>query len=425
MDHQTKTRRDRLQNLLIVLLSVSAVLLFAQNQMANLNRTWSDGHWGSLLDPAPTPVNEVNTLADLAAPVRVSVAAANGRCGLLYATTADTSLSQLSTLLGSALGSAGTWTECNDQTFRAALDHGAYFDFLNELPLPILAGLLGTEPAGNTSFSARQAVLCPDQDGVRLYLRSEDGTCRVCSTAVQTEVLSAEMALYQADGTFFAFEGGESYAQLDPYTLLPHETPESAVLTVGNSLSDSSTLLRQLDFNPYTKYRYTEKGGTEVIVEEPRTLRLQTDGTVVYQAGDGDTTLSVSSAGETATAVEAVLGTRSLAETVLAGHLGETALYLESITATDTGWLVRFGFQYNGVPILFSDGSCGAEFQLTGSAITHFALHFRQYAASSESSSPLPLSLAVAIADSQPGAELVTGYVDEGGTSVSLSWLNN
>ncbi len=83
MDHQTKARRDRLQNLLIVLLSVSAVLLFAQNQMANLNRTWSDGHWGSLLDPAPTPVNEVNTLADLAAPVRVSVAAANGRCGLL------------------------------------------------------------------------------------------------------------------------------------------------------------------------------------------------------------------------------------------------------------------------------------------------------------------------------------------------------
>ena len=160
-------------------------------------------------------------------------------------------------------------------------------------------------------------------------------------------------------------------------------------------------------------------------MEEPRTLRLQTDGTVVYQAGDGDTTLSVSSAGETATAVKAVLGTRSLAETVLAGHLGETALYLESITATDTGWLVRFGFQYNGVPILFSDGSCGAEFQLTGSAITHFALHFRQYAASSESSSPLPLSLAVAIADSQPGAELVTGYVDEGGTSVSLSWLNN
>ena len=30
MDHQTKARRDRLQNLLIVLLSVSAVLLFAQ-----------------------------------------------------------------------------------------------------------------------------------------------------------------------------------------------------------------------------------------------------------------------------------------------------------------------------------------------------------------------------------------------------------
>lgn len=425
MEQKSRDRRDRLQNLLIVVLSVSAVLLFAQNQMANLNRTWSDGHFGSLLDPDPTPVSEADTLADLAAPVRVSVAVADGRYGLLYATTADASLSQFSTLLGSALGSAGTWTECDDQAFRAALDHGVYFDFLSELPLPILTGLLGTEPSGDSSFSARQAVLFPSQEGVRLYLRSEDGTCRVCSTAVQSEVLSTEMALYQADGTFFAFEGGEGYAQLDPYTLLPHETPESAVLTVGNSLSDSSTLLRQLDFNPYTKYRYTEKGGTEVIVEEPRTLRIQTDGTVVYQAGDGDTTLSVSSAGETATAVEAVLGTRSLAETVLAGQLGEATLYLESITATDTGWLVRFGFQRGGVPILFSDGSCGAEFQLTGSAITHFTLHFRQYTASSESSSPLPLTLAVAIADGQPGAELVTGYVDEGSTSVSLSWLNN
>ena len=142
MEHQTRDRRDRLQNLLIVLLSVSAVLLFAQNQMANLNRTWSDGHFGSLLDPAPAPVSEVDTLADLAAPVRVSVAVADGRCGLLYATTADASLSQFSTLLGSALGSAGTWTECDDQAFRAALDHGVYFDFLNELLLPILIAIL-------------------------------------------------------------------------------------------------------------------------------------------------------------------------------------------------------------------------------------------------------------------------------------------
>lgn len=426
METKKHGRRDRMQNLLIVLLSVSAVLLFAQTQMINLDLSWSDGRFSSWLNPTVSPgTPDVTTLADLAAPVHVVVSGRDGRCGLFYTTTANASLSRMSTLLGSALGSAGTWTECGDDSFRAALNHGVYFDFLGDLPLSLLAELLGTDNAGAAQLSARQVVLFPGEENVRLYIRDENGGCRTCSTAVRSPVLSTELAPYRANGAFFAFEGGEAFEGLDPYTPLTGESFSYPVLSAASSLSDSTALLRQLDFNPYTNSRYLGKGGTEVIVgSSSRTLRLETDGTVVYSAADGDDTLSVPSSGDAVTASEAVLGTRSLAEAILSGQLGEAALYLEEISAAEDGWLVRFGFHLNGMPVRFFDGSCGAEFSLTGSAVSRLTLRFRQYSSTAEVSPLLPLTQAVAVlAQEWPGARLTAAYVDAGGSSASLSWL--
>lgn len=426
METKKHDRRDRVQNLLIVLLSVLAVLLFAQTQMVNLDLSWSDGRFSSLLNPtAPAGTPDVTTLADLAAPIHVVVSGQDGRCGMFYTTTANASLSRMSTLLGSALGSAGTWTECGDDAFRAALNGGVYFDFLGDLPLSLLGELLGTDGAGAAQLSARQVVLYPGEENVRLYIRDETGICRTCSTAVQSPVLSTELATYRANGAFFAFEGGDAFGGLDPYTPLTPEPLSYPVLSVANSLSDSTALLRQLEFNPYTNSRYTEKGGAEVIVGgSSRTLRLEPDGTVIYSAADGDDTLSISSSGDAVTASEAVLGARSLAEAMLSGQLGEAALYLEEISAAEDGWLVRFGFQLDGMPVRFSSGSCGAEFYLTGNAVSRLTLRFRQYTSTAEVSPLLPLTQAVAVMTQKwPGARLAASYVDAGGASASLSWL--
>lgn len=422
MNEKKRRRRDFFQNLAIALLSVSAVLLFTQTQMYNLGS--SGGFWHLLSSgDIQTADNISDQTASLTAPVRVAVTGPYGRFGCVTLTTADDAFTPLRSLLEQALGSAHANTPCDTQEFQDALQNtSVYCDFLSPLPLTMLADLVWTTGGDETIYARRLAVT--EREGrVVLYLWDGDKTCFRCDTALTPEILSDTVSRYELGNAQFAMDGAlDQYPMLDPCSLFLDQEPELPILSAAVPLSDTDRLLAVMGFNPNTQNRYPDASGTEVIVENGRTLRIYTDGTVSYLSG-GDEALTIPAEETLPTLLEASLGCGSLLNTLLASAGGDASVYLEDVRQSGMSTTLRFGYQAGGVPICFADGESAAEITLTGTAVSSMTLRIRQYTATEQLSLLLPLQQALAVAARHPGTELAIGYVDNHSDTVSAQWL--
>lgn len=423
MDTVRRKRRDFLQNIAIVVLTLSAVALFVQTQLYNLNQ--DNDYFRSLSAGSTASQSTPTSLADLSAPVRIAVTGDYGHYGNVQMTTTDKAFTEsLRSLLRGALGSAQTFTPCSGEEFLSAISGvSIYYDFLNPLPLSVLAGLVG-EATDNETISARQLVLADrGEDGVRLYL-SDGSTYLSCSVAVSASRLADTVSSYELGGAFFAFESTEAeplFASLAPCSLFLNPLPQVSALSAKTPLSDTDWLLSALGFNPNTKSRYTESSGTEVIIRGDCSLRIRSDGTVSYDGGSTPT-LQIS-AQEDATVNQRILAVQSLLNSIFSNFSSDASLYLVSVQASGSSMVLRFGYQVEGVPIRFSNNADAAMVTLSGSDVTALTLRIRQYSHTGEVASLLPLRQSLAIAAQTPGGELSIGYTDRGGDTADASWL--
>lgn len=420
-EQQKRDRKDFLQNIIIVLLSVSAVLLFAQTQIYNLGVSGGSSWFLSAAESqSSSGISDQDTL--LTAPVQVAVTGPYGRFGSVTLTTAHDSFAPLRALLGQALGSARTYTACDQSSFLNALRRtSVYCDFHAPLPLTVLSDLLWT--SGGDEDILAQRVIVAEQDGkVVLYLWDDGETYLRCDTALSPGDLAETVNLYELGNAQFAFDGVSSERKdISPFSLFLNVEPTLPVLSCSSTSPNTSLLLSALEFNPNTQNRYLDTNGTEVVREGERTLRIGTDSTATYQSG-GDAALSINAEEETPTALEAVTGTAALLTTLLSSS-GDANIYLEAVHQSGTITTLRFGYQVGGIPIRFSDGQSAAEITLSGASVSSMTVRFRQYAATEETSLLLPLKQALAIAAQHSGAELSIGYVDSGTGTVSAQWL--
>ena len=142
MDAARHKRRNLIQNIAIALLSVSAVLLFAQLQLYNLDTREDSRYLDRLMGtlPADTPTE----LREFPAPVRVVLTDSYGRYGSLGFTTNSDGFAALG--LREALSSVQSLVPVSEDSFRAALSGvSIYFDFLDPLPLSVLTEMIGVE----------------------------------------------------------------------------------------------------------------------------------------------------------------------------------------------------------------------------------------------------------------------------------------
>jgi len=406
--------RNLIQNLAITLLSVSAVALFAQTQLYSLDLTGTGEQAAGAAGQAVSAAQ-----AALAAPVRTAVTGDYGRYGSVALTTGDESFADpLGRRLLEALGSARDYTACGKEAFlRALKGPSLYYDFLEPLPLSVLAGLLGGGEEIFPDLSARRLLIVPQDSGALLYLWDGGESCYRASTAVSADSLDQVISRYELGGTAFAMDAapGSPERELDPCSLLPAELPSLPAFTVEDPLSASGDwLLSALGFNLRNRTRHTESNGTELIMDGDRTLRIRPDNSVYYQSGR-DPSLTVAAAGELPTLREAALGAGSLLAGLLAPVSGEASPWLQSVRQNGNVTVLRFGYQAGGVPICFQDAGFAAEVTLTGTDVTALTLHFRQYSLSEEPSLLLPLPQALAVAAENPGGELSIGYVERGG----------
>lgn len=423
MEELRRDRRNLVQNILITLLSLSAVVLFAQTQLYNFNLT---GGYG---EAAAGPAQSAAPAAELTAPVRAAVTGDYGRYGGMALTTGDAAFADpLGRRLLEALGSARDYSPCTGTDFlRALRGPSLYYDFFEPLPLSVLAALLGggEDVSPREDLSARRLLVAPQDGGTVLYLWDGGDSCFRASTAVSADSLEQVISRYELGDASFAMDGKGPERSLDPCSLLPGQPPELPAFTLGSPLAGGTDwLLSALGFNPRSRTRHTESNGTELIMDGDRTLRIRPDDSVHYQSGD-EPSLQIKAAGELPTAREAALGAASLLSGLLSPVSGEARPWLQSFRRSGGVTVLRFGYQLEGVPVRFQDGGFAAEVTLTGSAVTALTLRFRQYETAEEASLLLPLPQALAVAAAaDPGKELSIGYVERAGECRAV-WLSD
>ena len=421
MNERVRKRRDFIQNITIAVLSVTAVLLFAQSQIYGL------GFNGGLLTflagselPA-SPADPDQTGAALTAPVRAAASSSFGRYGSVTLTTDDDAFESLRGLLEQALGSAADFAASGEDAFFRALEgDSVYYDFLAPLPLSVLGELVHAQ--GSDALSARRLILAEEGGAVALHLWDGGTGYFRCSTAITADTLETAINQYELGNAFFAFESEDPNAgAVDPYSLFLETEPALPQISISVPLSDTDRLLLALDFNPNTQFRYADATGAEVVREGGRTLRIHPDGTITYQSG-GSRALSLG-AGEDASLLETVAAANTLLHSLLASSAGDAELYLAGLEREGENTVLRFGYQLGGVPIRFADGESAAEITVSGGTISSMTFRIRQYTAAGADSLLLPLRQALAIAAGRDGAELFIGYADRGAGTVEAGWL--
>ncbi|MBE6995823.1 MAG: hypothetical protein E7429_03725 [Ruminococcaceae bacterium] len=424
MNESSQNRRDFWQNIAITLLSLSAVVLFVQSQFYHLGA--NSGFFDLFSAPAAQSTQETPASTTLSAPVQVAVTGVYGRYGSVAATTADEAFKPLAQLLGAALQTAEATSSVNEQAFLdAAQTASVFYDFRTALPLPVLAGMI--DAASNLSAPARQVILSAAESGVELFFWDGDARYLKCSTALSVQELEDVLNDYELGNARFAMDLADTVpaAQtLAPCALLPDAVPALPLLssTIPYA-SENAQLLSALHFNPNTKFRYTDAGGTEFIEENGRTLHLRPDGTVYYQDNTDYAELRIDTAGAEPTLTECVTGTATLLRSLLGSTAGEASLCLNRIDQTQNTAVLTFDYQAYGVPIRFSDGDSAATVTLTGSTVSELTLRLRQYTSAGGTSLLLPLQQMLALAEKEPLSDLSIGYADTGSGTVSAGWL--
>lgn len=428
----TKKKRSRvnfLQNLAIVLLTLSSIFLYARSQFYNLGFSVGRGEFAPFSQSAPLSTLPGDLHSTMSIPLRIAVTGPYGRSSDLRLSTSDPDFEPLGTLLNEVLGSAKAFSACSEEDFLGALTSGSsvYYDFEFPLPLSILSGLLGLPPQeDNVDLLARRLIVSAQENGkVCLYLWDNEEHWRKSITAVSLNALLDTVNLYELGGAAFAMDLDDPHIHsLAPLTIFPKgaETPDLPVLTASSAVSSMDQLLSALNFNPRTNLRYLDADGTEVIIEGERAVRMGVGGVLNYQSG-GEAMLFIHSREQIPSLWEAAVGVDRILNSLM-GEGSDATLSLCAIHQTGSETSLQFHYVIDGLPILFADGIPAAEVRLHGAVVSELKLRCRRYTSSSQSSLLLPLPQALAVAAQRPGGELSLCYTDRGGDSVSAEWLS-
>ena len=411
----SRAAKNKLQNFLIVLLSVTAVLLFLQNRRL----THGDGGLLSRLfaDPGTAIADSAGPAEIAALPLRFAASGDYAAYGSLGMTTADEAFSSPGSLLREALGSASGRQTADEGDFLAALDSTSlYYDFLTVLPASLLGWHLDCEvPQGLEQV--RYLLLSVQGGSVVLFCGDGEHDLR-CQTKVSASDLTALVNSRELPGVVFA--GQLSQAEgLSPLSLLPSEEVSLPQLSAASCAAESA-LWNLLGFNPRTNNYYLESDGTQVILEGESTLRLR-PGSVIRYEGRG---LSLSDQGSFSDAGDAVEAGGRFLSALLQSCGSGTGLLLRQVQATADGWTMDFDYHAGGYPIIRSgSGAAMASLTLRGTEVAELELTLRRYTVTEENSPLLPLTQALAIARRYAGAEVSLGYLDGGSDTLSASWL--
>ena len=422
-----KRLRNALQNLILVLLTVSA--LFLLTRLPSLRGI----QWGSRVQdllssaPAASPREPAGLPLEMLPSVQLLVTGDSeyGRYGRLNIPAEDPVLQTVTPLFQEALGSATEVGLTADASLREALDGaGFYLDLTPSASLPLTALEPWLGELSSLERTVRALALTAGEEGfAQLYLLEPEGGIYLYETALPVSAVRIACEGFPPNGACFSYE--TNYGSLEPYTLLIAQAealPDlNAELPAGYS---TYNLLTALDFNAHTLSRYFESSGTEVVEESPRVLRISPNGTVDFVSRGESGSHLFHTPGEAPALPEGLAAGWRLAEALTEGT-GASPLRLRTAEETEDGYVLRFRYEADGTPVIFSDEEDALTVAFSGGQITAFSYRCRAYTLAEEGavSNLLPASMAQAMAAIYPDACLSVGYEDSGAGPLTAQWL--
>ena len=388
-----KRLRNWVQNAALALLTVSALLLLTRLPLLQNIRLSA----GPLFSAEPEPEPADAPLAAMFSSVNLMITGDSeyGRCGQLCAAAEDAAL-------------------------RTALDDPGFYLELTcgELPLEAVAAWLGEEAPLERTVRA-MALTAGGDDQVLLFLLDRDGRITRCTTALPGSAVRSACEKFAPNGACFAYETG--YTSLSPYTVLMADVAAFPDVAPERPAGYSAyNLLTALDFNAHTLSRYTESGGAEVVEESPRTLRIGPDGAVSFISRG---TISSGLYRASGQGLREILAAGWRLAAALTDGAGASPLFLQAVEETEGGYVLRFRYEVNGVPVFFSDGGDALAVTFQAGAVSSFTYRCRSYTPlEEEPAALLPAGMAQAIAAGYPDAALFIGYEDDGSERLAAQW---
>ena len=296
---------ELLKDLLIVLLTCSAVFLAWQTPMAT--------HFRGLVTPAPPAAEDsASPNEEALTPYAIRVRNGLGSYGVSYDSTGlERTFQRLSPALGEAFSTASAPVTLTQRRWRTLLEApGFYCAFQGQPPLSALGAWLG----GSESLagSAQALVLAREGEAVTLAWRDGENYYAAATQVSYEATLSQLLEGFNPNGAAFAYTlapTDAAYEALDPYVLLPVTAPQPQVYAalspdfVGNR-EDLGQLLSALGFLSGADSAYETPGGLTVTENGDR-LQVTAAGAVVYRSSGEESRYTVPTAEDRPTAAQA------------------------------------------------------------------------------------------------------------------------
>lgn len=412
---------DLLQNLLLLVLTASAVYLLTRFPMLEGAVT------GKMQELLARPSHTVQQSGDVSTAVTsvhlvVTDHLEYGRYVGLNSQVSGADFQRLAPVFREAIGSAAAGEVVSDEEFQAAMTlPGIYVDLKTNLPMDIVSAWLGEQFDGEDPV--RGVGLVTTGETASLYLYGADGEIVRCTTALTSAAVSQLTAGFAPNGGRFAFE--TDYETLEPYTVLVQEVSNVPDLQPRIPVEfNAYNLLTALEFNAHTTSRYFESSGVEVVIQSPLTLRIGTDGSVNFST-DGEVPRGIYqlTAADTVPAVQEVLQGACVIAQTLCEATNAAPLSLNSVERTEQGWIVTFCYQVDGIRVHLGRDRDALRIVIDGNTVTSFDFFCRNFLPVERGEMLLPPSMAVAIASLHEDAELVLAYVDGDAELLSARWF--
>lgn len=415
----SRRKVDRMQNVVIVLLICSALVLVGKTGMFDSVAGDGAGPAG-----AGAAAGFQDTALSRGTPVGLLIQTQAGRYGVQYDQTAAGRLYHdgLDDLLAQALSAAERARTSSEEEWRQAVsqsEHWVFYDFLYNVSF-------SDQDEKGEGTARRFLVTAKGGRADALYYYNQETeeytSCRIKDAGAE---LPALLQGLPDNGGQFAFEVPE-LASLPGTSMVLPQTPSCPVYTASNPLEGMETAVQQelleiLDVNIRAASIYESADGT-VIQEGSDTLRFQKNGTMIFHGTDnGEARYQALSAREKDLQIKA----EEIFKSVTDGRCGEGTMLCKTIAAgTDGSVELLFCWLLNGVEVHLWEEGWTARFVFQGSSLTDFSIHLRRYEKDDGTSVILPQRQAAAAAEAmgQSGKELRLCYQDSGNGLVSANW---
>ena len=391
--------------LLLSLLILTMLTWFSDMQPGNTERRrviselFGGLFWnGDDVDSVYPGYEEYDYTMSILSPVRAAV---RSDVGLTYLTNRDDArelFERASAVLADAMDSANTRQELEDYQWRNILSGDMIlFDFEGEMPLDMLAAVIGSADYDAIETQARYIVLFIHGETLSLAVMPKGGTPVSYTTTLQTAELASLIREFDSANARFAFEDSVIGSYLPDEAILLEDRSKPAVIKKSSTFTDYTStsseriinaVLECFGYNPYTTGGYIESDDTRVYVEDLSTLRISTDGSMSYYAPTQEEEIAVSGRTERSAII---MDAASMLDRVASDYIGDVTLYIMRAyyDMAEGRYVILFGCVADGIVLSFDDGYF-ARLEYVGTALVSAHLTIASYILTAQYDAILP-----------------------------------